>query len=218
MKGASVHERTPQLSLFQARTLGGFNSFERVELDEHSWVEHFPQWLDRPEHLFTALAEHAAWEQRSRWMYTGVVVEPRLTAEYASIGEVPIPELQKVTAEISRHYGIVYDSLWLNWYRDHHDSTSWHADRPAHLLLSATVPVLSLGAPRRFLIRHREGGKSRTFNVESGDLVVMGGRSQRDWVHMVPKEAHPTGARISVNFGSSEQYGGPKAAASRPAK
>ena len=39
-----------------------------------------------------------------------------------------------------------------------------------------------------------------TLTVASGDLVVMGGRSQRDWRHSVPKQASPAGPRISVNF------------------
>jgi alkylated DNA repair dioxygenase AlkB len=60
--------------------------------------------------------------------------------------------------------------------------------------------VLSLGATRRFLIKPTEGGKSLSLTVASGDLVVMGGRSQRDWRHSVPKQATPTGPRISVNF------------------
>jgi hypothetical protein len=44
-----------------------------------------------------------------------------------------------------------------------------------------------------------------TFRPAAGDLVVMGGRGQRDWVHGVPKTPGPIGARISVNFQSSEQ-------------
>jgi hypothetical protein len=36
--------------------------------------------------------------------------------------------------------------------------------------------------------------------VASGDLVVMGGRAQRDWRHSVPKQATPAGPRISINF------------------
>ncbi len=67
------------------------------------------------------------------------------------------------------------------------------------------VPVPSLGATRRFLLRRREGGRSDTVEVASETLVVMGGRAQGDWVHAVPKEAGAIGARISVNFQSSEQ-------------
>ena len=62
------------------------------------------------------------------------------------------------------------------------------------------MPVLSLGATRRFLIRPAEGGKSVSLAAASGDLIVMGGRAQRDWRHSVPKQATPAGPRISINF------------------
>ncbi len=197
--------QAPQMSLFAGRLAGGFSGGRRHPLDASSWVDHFPGWLAQPDGLFAALAEHATWEHRSRWMFTNVVVEPRLTAEFDSIAASRVPELQRVADDISRHYGVTYDSTWMNLYRDHEDSTGWHADRPADRLPTAIVPVLSLGATRRFLVRPREGGKSVVFIVETGDLVVMGGCCQRDWVHMVPKESQRTGARISVNFGSSEQ-------------
>lgn len=198
-------ERTPQLGLFEGRVSGGFSRVRRQELDAWSWVEHFTGWLGSPDALFTALAEQAAWEQRDRWMFTGVVIEPRLTAVLDSIARAGMPELQRVAADISRHYGLTFDSAWMNLYRNHDDSTGWHADRPVDQLPTAVVPVLSLGAARRFLMRPREGGKSTVFHVETGDLLVMGGRCQRDWLHMVPKETQLAGARISVNFGSSEQ-------------
>jgi hypothetical protein len=40
--------------------------------------------------------------------------------------------------------------------------------------------------------------------------VVMGGRCQRDWLHSVPKAPGIPGARISVNFQSSDQSGPPR--------
>jgi len=69
------------------------------------------------------------------------------------------------------------------------------------------VPVLTLGATRRFLIKPRDGGRSITFKPRSGDLIVMGGRCQEDWLHGVPKELGITERRISVNFQSSMQAG-----------
>jgi len=60
--------------------------------------------------------------------------------------------------------------------------------------------VLSLGAARRFLIRPADGGKSLSLTAAAGDLIVMGGRSQRDWRHCVPKQSTPSGPRISINF------------------
>jgi alkylated DNA repair dioxygenase AlkB len=36
--------------------------------------------------------------------------------------------------------------------------------------------------------------------VASGDLIVMGGRAQRDWRHSTPQQAAPADLRISINF------------------
>jgi alkylated DNA repair dioxygenase AlkB len=133
-------------------------------------------------------------------MYDRRVIEPRLTAEYPDISDAPQQLLHSVTAVLTRHYGVAYRYVWLNLYRTHRDSTSWHGDPIGKVQQTSTVPVLSLGATRRFLIKPAQGGKSVSLTVASGDLIVMGGRSQRDWRHSVPKQATPAGPRISINF------------------
>ena len=196
-----------QLDMFGAEELGWderFSTAHRVALDEHSWVEHVPGWLRGSTELFELLRREGDWEQRERWMINRRVTEPRLTAEYPRIAGAP-RVLRGIGAALSRHYGRTYDGLWINLYRDHRDSTSWHADWPSCRRFDCVVPVLSLGSPRRFLIRPRAGGTSVRFTPAAGDLIVMGGRAQRDWLHMVPKQARPAGPRISVNFQSSEQ-------------
>jgi alkylated DNA repair dioxygenase AlkB len=179
----------------------GFGTAHRVALDGHSWVEHVPGWLGGSEELFEQLRAGADWAQRDRWMIDKRVIEPRLTAEYPRLADAP-EALRDIAGALSRRYGRTYDGLWVNLYRDHRDSTAWHADRLPSRLRESVVPVLSLGSPRRFLIRPREGGASVRFTPAAGDLIVMGGRAQRDWVHMVPKQARPSGPRISVNFKS----------------
>src|SRR4051812_37092046 len=154
-----------QLTLFEGSPAGARDGPVRHALDEASWVEHFHGWQPQAEELFGELRRVAVWEQRSRWMYTREVVEPRLTAEFPSIAEAPRAELQRVRARLFERYAVDYDSAWLNLYRDHTDSTSWHADRPACLRPTSIVPVLSLGATRRFLVRPRAGGPSKVFVV-----------------------------------------------------
>lgn len=194
-----------QLSIFDAPSPSGSEDRTHHALDETSWVDHIHAWLPESEALFAELAALAGWEQRSRWMFTQTVIEPRLTAEFPSLADATIVEIRRIGDQLSQRYGVPYDSAWLNLYRDHNDSTGWHADRPASLCPTAVVPVLSLGATRRFLLRPSQGGRSKVLVVKAGDLVVMGGRCQRDWVHAVPKETVRAGARISVNFGSSSQ-------------
>ena len=138
-------------------------------------------------------------------MFENMVVEPRLTAEIRDLSRAPHECLRECAERLSSHYGVRYDSLWLNLYRDGRDSTAWHGDRISCRRAECIVPELTLGASRRFLIKPRAGGASHSFRPAAGDLLVMGGRCQRDWVHSVPKAADVAGARISVNFQSSEQ-------------
>jgi alkylated DNA repair dioxygenase AlkB len=199
------------MSAFKSRTheqLDLFNEvapgcLHRVELDATSWVEHVPGWLSDDQSLMDILLKEAEWEQRTRWMYTKSVIEPRLTAEYRLLREAPV-RLREIGERLSAQYGVPYDSAWLNLYRDHKDSTAWHADSLC-LRDGCFVPVLSLGETRRFLIRPKDGGRSLTFAAKSGDLIVMAGRCQKDWVHCVPKESLRAGARISINFASTVQ-------------
>ena len=178
-----------------------FNGARRVQLDQTSWIEHVPTWISGSESLFKELLRRAPWQQRTRWMYTQDVTEPRLTAQYAQVSRAPASILREITAALSLRYASRYDSLWMNLYRDHRDSTAWHGDRIGRVTPECVVPVLSLGATRRFLIRPAEGGgKSLTFHAASGDLIVMGGRCQVDWRHAVPKQVAPSGPRISINF------------------
>jgi alkylated DNA repair dioxygenase AlkB len=177
----------------------------RGSLDADSWVEVLPGWLADPEPLFERLLEACDWQQRERWMFDRMVTEPRLTAQVARLADVPHPALAQAAERLSATYGVRYDHLWLNLYRDGMDSTAWHRDRFSCRRPECIVPVLSLGATRRFLLRRREGGRSIPFTLSSGTLLVMGGRAQQDWVHAVPKAPGLLAARISVNFQSSEQ-------------
>ena len=181
-----------------------FSGVERFDLDATSWVDHVHGWLTGDVALMELLMSSADWEQRRRWMYTRVVDEPRLTAEYPSIDHRTHPVLRRMAQGLGEHYGLTYQRLWMNWYRDHNDGTGWHADRPANQFPETTIPVLSLGATRKFLLRHKDGGRSTPFVVAGGDLVVMGGRCQREWVHMVPKQKAAAGPRLSLNFSAAQ--------------
>jgi alkylated DNA repair dioxygenase AlkB len=178
---------------------------ERIELDATSWVETIRGWFAGADGVLEAMLADAPWAQHERWMYDRMVIEPRLTAQAHTLEEAPHPSLAVAARALSERYGVSYDHLWMNLYRDGRDSTAWHGDHISCKRDECVVPVLTLGATRRFLLKPRAGGSSLVLRPASGDLVVMGGRCQRDWVHAVPKTAEPCGARISVNFQSSVQ-------------
>jgi alkylated DNA repair dioxygenase AlkB len=184
-----------------------FATARRTALDATSWVDLVPGWMTGAERLFDRLATAVPWSQHYRTLFEQRFLEPRLTAEYRSLDRVPHDMLTTAAAALSNYYSVEYDSLWLNLYRNGSDSTGWHRDRFSCRRPECIVPVLTLGATRRFQLKPRAGGASLSFSPHSGDLIVMGGRCQQDWVHQVPKLPEVLEPRISVNFQSSTQAG-----------
>jgi alkylated DNA repair dioxygenase AlkB len=182
----------------------GFTGARRVALDGHSWVEVVTGWLSGADVLFERLAAEVPWKEHYRRLFDRTFLEPRLTAEYRDLRGAP-EGLTALAEALSARYQVPYDSVWLNLYRNGSDSTGWHRDRFSCRRAECVVPVLTLGAARRFLLKPRAGGSSRAFSPRAGDLLVMGGRCQQDWVHGVPKSRLPAEPRISVNFQSSFQ-------------
>lgn len=182
-----------------------FAATKRIPLDEKSWVDVVPGWISHPQSLFAQLTVVVPWLQHDRRLFDQTFREPRLTAEYRNLRDVPEKTVLEAATALSQRYGVGYDNLWLNYYRDGQDSTSWHRDRFSCRRPGCIVPVLSLGTTRRFLLKPRRGGRSIAFKPASGDLIVMGGRCQEDWMHSVPKDPGIAESRISINFQSSWQ-------------
>jgi hypothetical protein len=72
-------------------------------------------------------------------------------------------------------------------------------------LAEPTIPGLTLGASRRFLIRHKQTKETVEFAPAHGSLIVMRRRTNADWVHSVPKQLREKGERLNLTF---RQMGG----------
>jgi alkylated DNA repair dioxygenase AlkB len=193
-----------QPSLFVAEDPSFDNEFkqlERVALDEEAWVDHAPGWIGASDRLFDEIMSTRDWSQRSRRMYDRRVLEPRLTAPWFKDSGEPLvpPILEEMRVALSDRYGVTFDSIGFNLYRDGNDSVAWHGDRIRKEIEDPIVVLVSLGDPRRFLLRPKGGGRSKAFKLGRGDLLVTGGKTQRTWEHSVPKVAK-AGPRISLAF------------------
>src|SRR5262249_40235264 len=96
-------------------------------------------------------------------------------------------------------YGTAFERVSLGLYRDGQDSVAWHGDYVARRISEAIVATVSVGAPRRFLLRPHGGGRSGAVSLGWGDLIVMGGSCQRTYQHSVPKVANAE-PRIAIMF------------------
>ncbi len=178
----------------------GFAHAERRDLGSGAWLEEVPGWAQGSDALFEALLEGAPWTSHERRMYDRMVVEPRLTTRQWDDSPPPLPAM---AAALSEHFDADLSVISANLYRDGQDSVAWHGDRVARTRAETVVAILSLGSPRRFLLRPKGGGRSLRLEPTAGDLLVLGGTCQRTWEHSVPKRAQ-AGPRISIMF--REEY------------
>jgi len=172
-----------------------FTGLVRHRLDACCWVDHVPGWLAGSDRVFADLLAAAEWQARQVVMIGALVAEPRLTARWRN-GELPAA-LEQVRATLDGRYAVGFDSVGVNLYRDGRDSVAWHGDRVGSRVRNPLVATVSLGARRRFLLRPRGGGGGLTLTPGPGDLVVMGGAVQHDWLHAVPKVAS-AGPRMAI--------------------
>ena len=177
---------------------------ERRLLTRGAWVDVQRSWLADPDAVFSALAHQVPWRAERREMYDSVVDVPRLVHTYLAGAPLPHPALTEARTTLSRHYlpelGEPFVTAGCCFYRDGRDSVAWHGDTIGRGRTADTmVAIVSVGDPRRLLLRPRGGGASIALTMGHGDLVVMGGSCQRTWEHAVPKVAH-AGPRISVQF------------------
>jgi alkylated DNA repair dioxygenase AlkB len=181
------------------------SSVRRIPLTRGAWVDLRPGWLAGSGAVFGALAEAVPWRAEKRHMYDRVVDVPRLLCFYGEGEPLPHPALTAALRALNAHYraalGEPFRTAGLCLYRNGRDSVAWHGDTTGRGRREDTmVAILSLGAPRAFLLRPRGGGASLRYEIGHGDLLVMGGSCQRTWEHAVPKTAQAVGPRISVQF------------------
>ena len=109
-------------------------------------------------------------------------------------------ELLAVRQKVEHAAGAEFNSLLLNFYRDGRDSIGFHADDEKELGKNPVVASISLGAVRKFVLKHVRSKETLTFHLAHGSLLVMAGTCQHHWHHGVPKTTQEVGERINLTF------------------
>lgn len=161
-------------------------------------MDYAPGWLSGHATLFESLLHGMNWRSGEELMYERLVRVPRVFASVPEDGPGH-PLLETMRRAVSARYRTEFTRVGLALYRDGRDSVAFHGDRVAREMHSALVATVSVGTPRRFLLRPHGGGDSIAYNLGWGDLLVMGGTCQRTWQHGIPKLAHAQ-PRIAIMF------------------
>lgn len=88
----------------------------------------------------------------------------------------------------------------MNLYRSGADHLSWHADNEASNGPEPVIASISLGAERKFELRHNESGEVIDVMLSHGSLLVMSGLSQKCWMHRIPKAPRLEEPRINLTY------------------
>jgi alkylated DNA repair dioxygenase AlkB len=173
-----------------------------------------PRFFDtqRSVQLFESLMQQTVWEQPEMIIFGKKHAQAGLSTWYADNGvdyeysgvvrvaHPMTPLLDQIKAELETFTGTAFNSVLVNLYRDGKDSVSWHSDNEAINGREPTIASVSLGATRRFDLRHKATKHTVRVDLEDGSLVVMSGLSQHCWVHQIAKTASQVGPRINLTF------------------
>ena len=161
---------------------------------------------------FNQIKTENDWEQPEITIFGNTVLEPRLSTWHNELGEgykysgvmrraqpfsKTLSDIRKRCSEVTN---TPFNSALVNFYRNGQDGVGWHSDNEACNGPEPTIASVSLGATRRFDMRHRKTGETIKIQLESGSLLVMAGKSQHCWVHQVAKTKRVNEPRINLTF------------------
>jgi alkylated DNA repair dioxygenase AlkB len=163
--------------------------------------------------LFRDLRQEIDWRQEDIVMFGQRRRVPRLVAWHGDAGadyrysgvlhrpEPWTPTLQRIRHRVEELSGRRFNAVLLNLYRDGRDGMGWHADNEPELGPDPAIASVSLGATRRFRMRHRRH-RLQVLDIDlgHGSLLLMQAATQHHWVHALPKTTRPVGERINLTF------------------
>lgn len=174
-----------------------------------------PAWLPatRADALTVQLREGLDWEVHRIRMFGRMVDSPRLSSWIGDAGASYVysgarfeprpwhPALLQLRRELTSLLGVDFNSVLANRYRDGRDAMGWHSDDERELGRCPVIASVSLGATRRFSLKHRrQPGQKLGLELPNGSLLVMRGDTQANYRHALPRTARKVADRINLTF------------------
>ena len=194
---------------------------ERIALGEGGtcWVDLTRAFVREPAEVLAELSGSVTWQQGETWRYDRWVEERRLGA---SVRHEAMPgALRQARAHLDARYRVRFGGAAVILYRDGNDFQGLHTDREMRWLDDTLIAIAVLGERRPFVLRprrdwtdpeaRRDASEDVVLLPGHGDLLVMGGRSQREWLHGVPAAA-VEGPRVSIIWRWTSRRGAPDTA------
>jgi len=189
--------------------------FERIPMPDAEifYLDHLGLARSDTEVLRMLIAE-VPWQSQEVTMWGRKIPQPRLTAWHGDPGRIYAysgielhpspwtPLLLDIKTRVEEAAGSAFNSVLLNYYRDHHDSIGFHSDDEPELGERPVIASLSLGEARTFILKHKRSREIEPVRLRlaSGSLLLMKGDTQHSWRHGIPKESRACGSRVNLTF------------------
>ena len=168
-------------------------------------------------------------DETSRFDVEGNVIDAKTekpTSEklYQRYPPRPIPQcLDELRKSTEAATGCTFNFCLVNYYASGSDSISYHSDDERFLGTDPAIASFSLGARRDFLMKHKppvpgsadaetiQNAKPLKLPLNSGDMILMRGKTQSNWLHSIPKRSgknQEDGGRINITFRRAMVKGG----------
>ena len=204
--------RTDDLRIDRAATV------TRRQLDDTSWVDIVDSFVLDADTEFAAMRDRTPWQQNEILRYDKYVPEKRLGT---GLDPDRSPLMRQTSLHLRSRYRVEFSGVGALLYRDGEDFQGLHSDREMRWLDDTLIAIVVLGERRPFVIRERRPLSEVIEKVPAGsapddlvltpgrgDLLVMGGACQRDWLHGIPA-AKTDRPRISLTWRWTSHRGRP---------
>ena len=109
-------------------------------------------------------------------------------------------DLIMIREKIYKELNIDFNSVLVNYYRDGMDSMGWHSDDEKELGPNPTIASISLGSERDLVFRNKINKEVLPIPQTHGCLILIDGKTQKNWQHAIKKTRKVIGPRINMTF------------------
>ena len=131
------------------------------------------------------------------------VGDPNCSYTYSGVKKTPqnwTPELLSIKSQLEEIAKAEFNSCLLNLYHDGDDGMGWHSDNERELDPQSPIASLSLGAERKFALRHKKDKETISLFLENGSVLIMYAPTQKYWQHALLKTKTASEVRINLTF------------------
>ena len=171
---------------------------------------------ENSKHYFERLLNNIQWENDKAIIFGKLIITKRKVAwygdkpfdyTYSKTTKLALPwtkELLELKNIIENKTGEKFNSCLLNLYHNGGEGMTWHSDDEKNLKKNGAIGSLSFGAERKFSFKHKETKQTVCIYLEKGSLLIMKGKTQKKWLHSMPKTKKIKMPRINLTFRTIE--------------